>query len=436
MNNAPDLESLKTDDRPIRYIGYIILFCTLGIFGTWSVLAPIDGSALAPGVVNVKSHRKTIQHLDGGIVKTIFAKEADLVKEGDILLILDDTQTKAQLEIVKGQYVTFLAQQSRLITEREQLKQIKFSDKLDDEKDYRNVDAKYGQQQIFDARRSSYQGETSVLNKRIHQLKSKIQGLSSQRESNKILMSSYHAEIVDLRELLAEGFADKQRLRDIERNHASVQGTVSELTAEIASSEMQIGETKLQILQIKKEFQESVVSELGELNAKLFDSEERLTALNDKVEQTKIKAPVSGRVMGVKVHTEGGVIKPSEPILEIVPQKEELIINAQVAALDIDRVHVGLIADVRFSAFKQALTPVVEGKVITLSADRLIDEATGNPYYAAQIEITPESYEKLEGLELLPGMPAEVLINTGERTLFEYLTQPVSNAFARAFIED
>ena len=435
-NNDTGMEALKIDDKPIRVVGFIILFVTFGIFGTWSFLAPIDGSALAPGVVEVKSHRKTVQHLDGGIVKTIFAKNGDFVNAGDVLLVLDNTQTKAQREIVRGQFITFLAQQGRLIAERERRPTIEFSEKLGDENDYRNVEAKHAQEQIFNARRASYQGETSVLKKRINQLKSKIKGLTLQSQSNRDLMTSYNEEIVDLKELLAEGFADKQRLRDTERNYARVQGEIAELTAEIASSQMQVGETKLQILQIEKEFQENVVGELSEINSKLNDSEERLTALSDSVVRTEITAPVSGRVMGLKVHTEGGVIKPSEPMLEIVPQKEELIIIAQVAPLDIDRVSVGLLADVRFSAFKQALTPVVEGRLITLSADRLIDEATGNPYFSAQIEITPESYEKLADLELLPGMPAEVLINTGERTLFEYLTQPVSNAFARAFIED
>jgi len=430
------MDMLQIDDTPIRYIGYAILFLTFGVFGTWSFVAPIDGSALAPGVVSVKSHRKTIQHLDGGIVKNIFAKEGDLVVAGDVLLTLDDTQTKAQLEIIKGQYITSLSQQARLIAERDQLTEIAFSEKLGDKQDSRNLDAKHAQLQIFNARKSSYQGETSVLGQRVNQLKSKISGLTMQRQSNRKLMLSYNEEIIDLKELLAEGFADKQRLRDIERSHARVQGEIAELTASIASSQMQIGETKLQILQIEKEFQENVVGELGEVNAKVFDSEERLTALNDKVIRTEIKAPASGKVMGLMVHTEGGVIKPSESILEIVPQKEELIITAQVQPLDIDRVSVGMLADVRFSAFKQALTPTVEGKLITLSADRLIDEQNGHPYFSAQVEITAESYKKLEGLELLPGMPAEVLINTGERTLFEYLTQPVSNAFARAFIED
>ena len=208
------------------------------------------------------------------------------------------------------------------------------------------------------------------------------------------------------------------------------------LTAEIASSEIQIGETKLQILQLQKKFQEEVAAKLGEAQSQLYDVAQRLVATNDKVLRTVIRSPAGGRVLGLSVHNIGGVITPGKPILDIVPQKEELIIDAQVSPLDIDRVSVGLLADIRFSAFKQAITPKMQGKVINLSADRLTDEKTGAPYYQAQVELTPESYVKLGNLELVPGMPAEVLINTGERTVFEYLMQPISNAFARAFIED
>jgi epimerase transport system membrane fusion protein len=429
-------QELQTDDRPIRMIGFVILFVTFGVFGVWSFVAPIDGSALAPGVVAVKSHRKTIQHLDGGIVKKIVVKDGDSVSAGDVLLVLDDTQTRAQLEIVRGQYISVLAQHGRLVAERDQLDEVAFSEKLLNDQDYRTQEAKQTQLSIFNARKNSYQGEISVLKQRVSQLKSKINGLGQQRGSNQQLLNSYSEEMVDLKELLAEGFADRQRLRDLERNHARVQGEVAQLTADIASSEIQIGETKLQILQLQKEFQETVVNELGEVNAQLFDLEERMNALQDKVVRTEITAPAAGMVMGLQVHTEGGVIKPSEPIMEIVPQKEELIVNAQVSPLDIDRVHVGLLANVRFSAFKSGTTPVAEGKLVTLSADRLIDQNTGQPYFSAEVEITPESMAELAHVELLPGMPAEVLISTGERTLFEYLTQPISNAFARAFIED
>ena len=425
-----------TDDRSVRTIGIIILVVTFGILGTWGYLAPIDSAALAPGYVAVKSHRKTVQHLDGGIVSQLLAKDGDVVKAGDVLLILDGTEVKAQLEILRGQHITLAAQLARLIAERDQLNQIKFPDDLQDLSDAHIAEARHGESQIFTSRKSAYQGEISVLNQRASQLSAKIKGLEGQRTSKQELMKSYGDEVHDLKELLAEGFANKQRLRDIERNHANATSDVAALSAEIAGNEIQIGETKLQILQIQKKFQEEVAAKLGEVQAELYDVAQRLLATTDKVIRTEIKAPANGRVLGLSVHNVGGVITPGKPILDIVPQKEELIIDAQVSPMDIDRVIVGLLAEVRFSAFKQALTPKMQGKVINLSADRLTDEKTGMPYYQAQVELTPDSFEKLGDMELVPGMPAEVLINTGERTVFEYLMQPITNAFARAFIED
>jgi len=425
-----------TDDRSVRAIGIIILVVTFGILGTWGYLAPIDSAALAPGYVAVKSHRKTVQHLDGGIVSQLLAKDGDVVKAGDVLLILDGTEVKAQLEILRGQHITLAAQLARLIAERDQLNQIKFPDDLQDLSDAHIAEARQGESQIFTSRKSAYQGEISVLNQRASQLSAKIKGLEGQRTSKQELMKSYGDEVHDLKELLAEGFANKQRLRDIERNHANATSDVAALSAEIAGNEIQIGETKLQILQIQKKFQEEVAAKLGEVQAELYDVAQRLLATTDKVIRTEIKAPANGRVLGLSVHNIGGVITPGKPILDIVPQKEELIIDAQVSPMDIDRVIVGLLAEVRFSAFKQALTPKMQGKVINLSADRLTDEKTGMPYYQAQVELTPDSFEKLGDMELVPGMPAEVLINTGERTVFEYLMQPITNAFARAFIED
>ncbi len=427
---------IVTDDSSIRAIGIIIMVVTIGILGGWGYLAPIDSAALAPGFVTVKSHRKTIQHLDGGIVSKLLAKDGDIVNEGDVLLILDGTEVKAQLEILRGQHITLEAQLARLIAERDQHNQIKFPNDLQNVSDPHIFEARQGETQIFNARKNAYQGEISVLNQRANQLISKIKGLEGQRRSKQELIKSYGEEAHDLKELLAEGYANKQRLRDIERNYENATGEVAALTAEIASSEIQIGETKLQILQLQKKFQEEVAAKLGEAQSQLYDVAQRLVATNDKVLRTVIRSPAGGRVLGLSVHNIGGVITPGKPILDIVPQKEELIIDAQVSPLDIDRVSVGLLADIRFSAFKQAITPKMQGKVINLSADRLTDEKTGAPYYQAQVELTPESYVKLGNLELVPGMPAEVLINTGERTVFEYLMQPISNAFARAFIED
>ena len=431
----PDV-SLVTNDAPIRAIGMAVLLGTVGVLGTWSYLAPIDSAASASGFVTVKSHSKTVQHLDGGIVKELIAKDGDIVNEGDILLTLDGSEIKAQLEILRGQQITFAAQVARLTAERDRLGLVNYPKEVQNLSDARVVEAQQSENQIFNARKNAHEGEVSVLNQRISQLNSRIQGLQGQKTSKQELKASYSEEAKDLRELLAEGFADKQRLRDLERSLSASTGEIASLSSEIASSEMQIGETRLQILQIQKQFQEEVANKLSEVQAQLYDINQRLTATIDKVNRIQIKAPSSGRVMGLSIHNVGGVITPGRPILDIVPQGEELIIDARVSPMDIDRVHVGLIAEVRFSAFKQALTPKMMGKLTILSADKLTDERTGAPYYSAKIELTPDSYAKLGNMELLPGMPADVLINTGERTVFEYLMQPITNAFARAFIED
>jgi epimerase transport system membrane fusion protein len=426
----------ETDDKSIRLIGMIVLLSTLGFFGLWAYLAPIDGAAMAPGFVAVKSHKKTVQHLDGGIVSQLLVKDGDIVKEGDLLLMLDGTENKAQLEIARGQFITLTAQVARLNAERDGNKSITYPGTLDNAADVRISEAKKTENQLFVARRNAHEGEMAVLKQRVGQLNSKIDGFKGQRKSKQDLVASYSEEARDLKELLAEGFADKQRLRDMERSYMLNNGEISALSSEIAASEIQIGETKLEILQLEKKFQEDVSTKLSEVQTNLYDVTQRMIATKDKVVRIDIKAPVAGRVMGMDMHTVGGVILPGHPILDIVPQKEELIVDAQVSPLDIDRVSVGLIAEVRFTAFTQAITPVIEGKVIHISADRLIEEKTGAPYYQAHIELTPESYQKMAHLELVPGMPVEVLIKTGERTVFQYLTKPISNAFARAFIED
>ena len=432
-NNATNL---STNDKSIRNIGMLIVFATFGIFGLWAVFAPMDSSALAPGVLVVKAHKKTVQHLDGGIVSKILTKDGDIVQEGQPLLILDDAQIKAQLEIAYSQEITLSAQVARLSAQRDQLKKIEFPALLSDPTNARAVEAKLAETNVFNSHKIFDEAQIDILNQRISQTSSKIKGLHGQVASKKQLVDSYSNEIKDLKELLAEGFADNQRLHEFERNHAMLIGDIAQLEAEIATNQMLISETRLQILQVQKQFQEEVASKLSDAQSQLSDAQQRVAASQDKLNRIVINAPASGMVLGLAAHTENGVIAPGNPILDIVPQGAELIIEAQVSPIDIDRVTVGLQAEIRFSSFKQSQTPKMEGKVISLSPDRITDAANGNTYYLAKVEATPESLKKLGDLQLLPGMPAEVLINTGERTLFRYLAQPASNFFARSFIED
>jgi len=428
--------ALSTNDKSIRNVGMLIVFATFGVFGLWAAFAPMDSSALAPGVLVVKAYKKTVQHLDGGIVSKILTRDGDIVQEGQPLLTLDDAQIKAQLEISLGQNITLAAQVARLSAERDQLKKIDFPALLNAPNNARAQEVKIAETNVFISHKNSHDGQIGVLNQRISQIASKINGLQGQIASKKQLVSSYAEEIKDLKELLAEGFADKQHLRELERNHAIQTGDIAQLEAEIATNQMLMSETRLQILNIQKQFQEEVAGKLSEAQAQLNDAQQRVAANQDKLDRVIIKAPASGMVLGLATHTENGVITPGRPILDIVPQGAELIIEAQVSPMDIDRVTVGLQAEIRFSAFKQSQTPKMEGKVINLSPDRITDEHNGNAYYLAKVEVTPESLKNLGDLQLLPGMPAEVLINTGERTLFRYLAQPASNFFARSFIED
>ncbi len=428
---------VETSDWRPRRIGLLILAVTFGGFGMWSLIAPLQSAALAPGTVVVKGSRKNIEHLEGGIVAQIPVKDGAHVNSGDLLIRLDDTQTRAQLGIALGQYYSAKAREARLLGERDGVEEIVYPETLVAIDDPRAQEALASQNQVFRARRAARLGETEVLGQRIEQLEAQINGARAMAAGKETLTVSYTEEIQDFTELLEEGYADKQRLRELQRSHAQTQGEVAQHQSDIARLGIQVGETRLQILQLQKDFHTAVVDELGATQAEVYDLDERVRALKDRTDRTEIRAPVDGLVVGLAVTTIGEVVSPGESLLYVVPQQVELIVEAQVNPVDIDRVHNGQTADIRFSSFKSQTTPVIEGKVIGLSADALTPQQQGaSPYYLARVEVSEEGYVLLEDLELVPGMPAEVLINTGSRTLFQYLTQPVRNAFARSLIED
>ncbi len=437
MHNAIEdsLASLPTSDRRARFIGFLIVFVTFGIFGTWATFAPLESAALAPGVVTVQSYRKTVQHLEGGIVKELLARDGDMVSAGEPLIILDDTQLRAEYGMTRSQLVAAQAMEARLQAERDGLEQIDFSDMLENNSK-RAVEAREGETQVFNARRGSRLGETAVLQKRIGQLNEQISGLQSMIQTKRSLESSYKGEISELTELLAEGFVDKQRLLEQERKLDMLRAEVADHQSEVTKTRLQISETELQILQLNKDFNSEVVAQLAEVQTKVFDLQEKMAALEDRLSRIVIRAPDDGMILGMTVHTIGGVISPATPLLDIVPSVSDLVVEAQVSPIDIDRVSVGKDADIRFSAFNSSTTPVIKGEVVHVSADRLINEETGMPYYLARVSMTEEGAKALGSLRLQPGMPAEVLINTGERTMLQYLVQPATDAVARAMIED
>lgn len=430
----PTAADVKTSDGSTRTIGFMIILVVFVLLGGWSALAPIDSAALAAGTVKVEHNRKTVQHLEGGIVSALNVSDGDKVNKGDVLLVIDQTQAKADLGITYGQLVVMQAMQARLIAERDNLDAIAFN--FENPNDPRIAKIMQSEIELFQARKQSLNSEVGVLEQRTSQLQNQVKGLKALIDSKGRLLSSYAEEINDNKALLAEGFVSKQRLRDVQRSRDSLQGEVAEHRTNISSVEVQLTETQLKILQVQQNFRTDVVNRLTEAQSKVFDLEERIAAISDKVKRTEVLAPSSGMVLGLNIHTVGGVLSPGTPILDIVPEGEALIVEAEVSVTDIDRISLDMAADIRFSAFKSGTTPVIDGKVVNISADSLVNEATGASFYLAQVVVTPEGMEKLGELQLLPGMPAEVLINTGSRTLLEYLLQPATDAFARSMIED
>lgn len=425
------------EDRLERWVGLAILALAFGGFGVWAMLAPLDSAAVAPGVVTVESNRKAVQHLEGGIVREILVKEGDQVKPGDVLIRLDDTQARAQLEIVRSQYLAHRAREARLIAERDGRSSVEYPEELVASRDDPRVaEALAGQSELFAARAKALNSEVDVLGQRIEQLKEQIRGLEGLAASALERVESYRAEIKDFRGLFDKGLGDKLRLRELERLAAGLEGQRQGHLADVATANVRIGETRLQVVQVERKLQSEVATELREVQTALFDLRERMRGLQDTLSRTELRAPAGGSVVGLQAHTEGGVIPAGGVILEIVPVGEDLLVQAQVNPIDIDKVVVGLEADIRFSAFAARVTPTVRGTVLTVSADRLVDRATGAAYYLARVQVRSEELSRLTGFTVLPGMPAEVFIKTGERTLFQYLMQPLTDRVNRSFRED
>lgn len=421
---------------PILF-GVSLIFIMLGIFGLWSAVAPIDSAAIAAGRVILDSNKKTIDHLEGGIVDEILVHEGMVVKAGDVLIRMDDTAPRARLDLYKGQHVAALATEARLLAERDNKDEVEFPKELLTEKDNdpdvaANVDS---QRRLFDARREAVNGKIDVLNQKIHQTEEEINGLGEQIKSADQQMSLLKEEIGDVRHLFKQGNASKQRLLALERTFADIQGEKGERQAMISRAHQTINEAKIEMYNIKTEFLNEVVAELKETQGQLSDLEEQLRAAEDVVRRIEIRAPIGGEVTSLNIHTIGGVVAPGQPIMDIVPSEDKLIVEARIQPQDIDVVRKGLKARVRLTAYKTRNVPPVEGEVVTVSADRIDDERTGESYFNARVAISEEQLEKLEGVELSPGMPAEVLIVTGSRTLVAYLMSPIRDSFNRAFRE-
>ena len=425
---------IPDSDLRIRRLGYTLLLTLFLGFIFWASVAPLDSAARARGSLQVEGNRKSLQHLEGGIVSDILVSEGEFVEQNQVLLTLDVAQAKADLRRLQGRLWAVQANVDRLTAERDEDDSISFEAGLSASQDPRAQSAMDNERTLFAARRTALNGELQLINQRRSQYEQQLVGAKLVADSKAAVASSIRYEISELQGLLEEGYVDKQRIRELERSLSEVVGSVADLESRIAVAEVSVREADLQAAQLNKRFKTEVTDALKIAHEKLFDSQQLFNALRDRVVRASVKAPVSGVVLDVKPNVVGAVVAPGQLLLSIVPDAKKLVVSAQLSPMDIDRVKIGQDAELRFSVFKGAYT--ISGRLKTISADSLIDEITGAPYYAAKIELIQEDLKLLGGKELKPGMPVEVLIKTGQRTLMAYLTSSIRRGLDNSLIED
>ena len=426
-------QEMHQSRRRLVSMGAVVLTLGFGGLGGWASMAPMKSAALAPGVVKVASERKTIQHLEGGIVKEILVKEDQEVEAGQVLVRLDDIAARARHASLQGAYDALSAEYARLNAERGEGAKLVFPDALLQRRgDPRVASLLEGEVQRYTSRRAATSGQIDVLRQRKQQNDEKIMGLATQITAVKTKLDYISEEIKGAEALMEEGMYTKTKYYALKRAEADLRGESGRLRAEISETKALNGETDLRILDLRNQIQKDGNDKLQEDRAKLDSLKEQLDAAADTLARTEIVARQPGTVMGLAVHTLGGVIRPGAAILDIVPKDDKMIVEARVRPEDIDVVHKGLPAEVRFTSFNSRTTPVFPGKVSRVSADRFTDPNRGVAYYVAQVEIDPKN---VSVLTLQPGMPAEVHIVTGERTALNYITKPILNQMNRGMLE-
>lgn len=422
--------------RPVRY-GLLLILLGFGGFLGWSGLAPLDAGIVSSATVNVTNNRKTIQHLSGGYVDAILVREGQRVTEGQELLRLDATQATAEQGVVSTQYIIAKTVEDRLQAERDGLDDVHFDPALLQRfaGDPRLESATALQRQLFFTRRSTLIGEMNILSEKLSGAEERLKGLEQILSIRQGQLSNYRQELSGVRTLAAEGYVPRNRLLELERSAAEINSSRAENLTEMGRTRSEIAELKLQMLQLEQKYHQEVESRLTDQQketASLFD---RLRALDYQVNHTVIRSPIDGFVLGLNVSTVGGVIQSGAQIMDIVPENEPLQVDAMIPVQGIDRLEPGLPVDIAFPAFNHAQTPNIPGQVITVSADRLMDKDSGQPYYLAEVEVLPEGMELLGSNRIRAGMPATVTIKTGERSLLSYLMKPLLDRVDKAFKE-
>ncbi len=428
---------LPVDPKRSILAGMVVVLIAMGGFIVWAATAPLAEAVVAAGTIKVDSNRKKIQHLEGGTIKDILVRDGDKVSTGDVLVRLDETRAAASLAILRDGYDVAVAQEARLLSERDGAEDIQFPRSFTERSGEPTIsEIMTSQRALWQARREAVAGEVAILEKQIAGLQQDVDGRKAQVRSENKQLVFVRDELASVRKLHQKGLGGKQRVLELERESARLEGSRAEHQSEIATAQTEMSRKELEIHQVRAAFREKVVSELKQVQAEIFDYRERMNAAEHVYKQTEVRSPVDGVVVDIGVHTIGGVVSPGETLLELLPSNDELIIEARVNPQDIDKVTVGLPAAIRMTAFNQRTTPELDGQLRYVSADALLDNKTGETYFISRVEVPLEQVERLGDKQILPGMMAEVFIRTGERTMADYLLQPIHDSFRRAWLED
>lgn len=436
IQSTPEKPLAENYDGFLR-LGLFAIIFLLGGAVLWAFLAHIKGAVIAPGTLVVESKPKVIQHLDGGIVGEIFVKDGDSVSENQLLMRLDPTMLEANRSLVETRYYESLARVARLEAERDDIDAIIWPVMLEDQKTNRVVQvAMLGQEKLFEARVVAAKGLVRQLRQRIAQNTNQIEGLRSLILSQNSQVNLLDSELADLKVGLDKGVVTRARYNSMARERTRIEGDMARNGTEIARLRNAITETEVEILQAHRERQESILTELRSAQTEASDFREQLTSAADQRRRIDVRSPSDGVVHNLLVTTIGGVVQPGQDIMQIIPQNDRLIVDAQVQPQDIDQIYEGQPARIRFSALNARRTPELNGTVLKSSPDRLVDQVTGLPYYSVKLIVPPAELERLQGQTLLPGMPAEAFMQTQSRSVISYLIKPASDAMSRSFREE
>lgn len=441
QKNSADELSLEPDvltsGRKASITGLIGLLLLFGAGGAWAAITNLSGAVVTSGQITVQGNPKTIQHLDGGVVSEIAVENGSLVKQGDVVIRLDDALLKANVNIYTNRLLEAVARRNRLIAEREEALEIKWDDETLGLLGLTpSPHINQAQQKLFETRRDTLQGEINQLGEQINQYHNQLAGVDSQKDASQSQIELLEEELEGLVILDNKGLTAKNPLRNLRRLIAELQGRIGEAESERARIENAINESEIQILQSRREFLESVLTELGQTDLEIRDMTQQFGATRTQVDRAEIRAPIDGMVHELSIFTIGGVVEQGAPLMQIIPQSGDLDVEISIEPQFVDDLFIGQPAGVRFSAFNQRTTPELSGTINSISPNTVTNRENGLTFYLAKVSVPQTELDKLGEARLLPGMPVEVFVKTKDRTPLSYLLKPLTDQINRAFREE